>query len=388
MEFIFNPVLHSGINNIVKAKGEYYYTSDNKVFIDLESGIWCASLGHHHEKINQVIKNQLDSISHISKRALPFEIDDIAQKLLKTCDIDGKIIFLNTGSEAIEFSLIIAKMILKTGKLVSFADNYISAYGQATKIESKIDIQPCLICNKHGCDPKCNVLKDKITDHSIFIFDPFSFSRQILILPLKLIKTIEKEVKRLKGIIIVDEITTGLGRTGEWFGYNHYNLKPDMVVLGKSLGNGYPVSSVIIEKTIVKEIEKNDFAYYQSHQNDPLGCKIAEAVINVLHDENLVEQSRQSGEVFLSFLQNDLKDINEVEDIRGVGLLIGIELNNKIPVQRVYQKLVEKGIIIGISIKFNMLNIIPPFILNQDLIPEISAKIKESIIELKKEFKY
>jgi len=382
MESLCNPVLHSGIENIVKAKDEYYYTSDGRTFIDLESGIWCASLGHGHDKINHIIKKQLDSLSHISKRVLPSYINLIAEKLLKIAEIDGKVMFLNTGSEAIEFSITMAKLIHKTGKLISFTDNYISAYGQATKIDEKIVIKPCLKCSKSNCDINCPAIKDKITEYSVFIFDPFCFSRMILKPPVKLIKTLETEIRKKNGIIIVDEITTGLGRTGKWFGYNHFNLKPDMVVLGKSLGNGYPVSAVIIEKSIIKEVEKTDFSYYQSHQNDPLGCKVAEAVIDVLQAENLVERAHESGEVFLTFLRKDLDNINGVKDIRGVGLLIGIELKKEISVEKVYQRLAEKGIIIGISLKFNMLNINPPYTINSGLIPEISKKIKESIVEV------
>lgn len=382
MEFLFNPVPHSGINNIVNAKGEYYYDSEGEKYIDLESGIWCTSLGHHHFRVNQVIKNQIGYLSHISKRVLPNDIDLIAKKLLNVAEFDGKVIFLNTGSEAIEFSLVIARIISKNGKLVSFSDNYISAYGQATQIDEKIDIKPCLKCKNQDCQKDCPVIKNKITENCIFIFDPFSFSRQIIKPPVKLIKTIENEIKQKKGILIVDEVTTGMGRTGKWFGYNHFNLKPDMVVLGKSLGNGYPVSAVMIEKSIVMEVEETGFAYYQSHQNDPLGCKIAEAVLDILNDENLINQSNQLGKVFLSALQNDLSDLNEVIDIRGIGLLIGIELSDKIAVEKVYQKLAEKGIIIGISMKYNMLNIIPSFTINPDLIPEISGKIRQSIVEI------
>ena len=78
-------------------------------------------------------------------------------------------------------------------------------------------------------------------------------------------------MKLKQGIIIVDEITTGLGRTGKWFGYNHFNLKPDIVVLGKSLGNGYPVSAVIIDNWMIKKNEESGFMHYQSQQNDKLG---------------------------------------------------------------------------------------------------------------------
>lgn len=97
-----------------------------------------------------------------------------------------------------------------------------------------IDISPCFSCNSE-CSKSCIVLKDVIQENDIFIFDPFCFSRQILIPPKKLLLAIENELKENRGLMIVDEITTGMGRCGYWFGYMHYNLHPDLVVLGKSL---------------------------------------------------------------------------------------------------------------------------------------------------------
>ncbi len=382
MNYLFNPLPHSGINNIIKAKNEYYYTSDNKRYIDLESGIWCASIGHNHNSINKIIHDQLNSLSHISKRVLPSDIDKIAEKLLNLADMQGKTMFLNTGSEAIEFSMILAKLIHKKAKVISFEDNYVSAYGQATQIDEKINIASCLKCEKEECNKACKVLKDKIDKNAIFIFDPFCFSRLVLLPPQKLIKRIEREIKLNNGILIVDEITTGMGRTGKWFGYNHFGIKPDMIVLGKSLGNGYPVSAVLIDEFIIKKVEKTEFGYYQSHQNDPMGCKIAEGVIKEIQENGLIDVSKELGISLLSKLKQELYDMNCVEEIRGIGLLIGIQISKNIIVEEIYHKLVKKGVIIGISIKYNMLNIFPPYTINPIMIPKVVESIKTTIFEI------
>ncbi|PLX22535.1 MAG: hypothetical protein C0597_02335, partial [Marinilabiliales bacterium] len=133
MNYLYNPLPHSGIRNIVKAKDEYYYTSDDKKYIDLESGIWCASLGHNHDKINKIIIEHINTLSHIIKRGLPTNLDSVAKKIVGLANIKGKVIFLNTGSEAIEFSIITAKQVYKDAKVISFSNNYLAAYGQASK---------------------------------------------------------------------------------------------------------------------------------------------------------------------------------------------------------------------------------------------------------------
>lgn len=109
----------------------------------------------------------------------------------------------------------------------------------------------------------------------------------------KLVKFLSNE-KKHGGIIVANEVTTELGRTGKWFGYNHYDLKPDIITLGKSLGNGYPISAVVMSKEIANLVEMKNFGYAQSHQNDPLGCAIANEVINIrllYRNHSLLESS-------------------------------------------------------------------------------------------------
>jgi acetylornithine/N-succinyldiaminopimelate aminotransferase len=181
--------------------------------------------------------------------------------------------------------------------------------------------------------------------------------------------------------LILDEITAGLGRTGKWFGYQHYDLKPDIVVLGKTLGNGYPVSAVLIDKKIVKLVENKSFTYAQSHQNDPLGCTIAGAVIDTLERERLIEASEKNGQKLLDMLRAELYELKEVVDIRGKGLMLAVELSKNICVTLVYQRLIEKGLIIGISTHYNVLNIFPAYTLPKEKFATIIEKIKEAIKE-------
>jgi acetylornithine/N-succinyldiaminopimelate aminotransferase len=369
------------IGTIIRAKDQYYFDVHGKRYIDLESGIWCTSLGHSHDTITDIMKVQLDTHIHSGTMLIPDYIDNIAAKILKKTHIEGKVLFLSSGSEAIEFAVNSAKLKNPQGMLTTFTDNFVTSYGQAKEITQKIDIWTCLQCQEEDCDTNCHVLRDKIPENTIFIFDPFCFSRAILEPPAKLIHTIETELRNKNGILILDEVTTGLGRTGKWFGYEHFDLQPDIVVLGKTLGNGYPVSCAAIDKTIVQKIEQANYRYAQSHQNDPLGCKIAEAVIDTLEKEQLVERSHKVGNELITRLRNELHNNDGVIETRGKGLLIGIELHKAISVENIYKRLLQKNIIIGFSLKFNVLNIFPPYTLDEGNIPEIVGKIKESIHE-------
>jgi len=144
-------------------------------------------------------------------------------------------------------------------------------------------------------------------------------------------------------------VTTGLGRTGQWFGYNHYNFIPDVVAMGKGLGNGYPVSCVACSENTAKSIDYETFHYHQSHQNDPLGAFVANEVINIIESENLIQEGREKGDRILSELNRIKEKYGIIKEVRGRGLMIAIEFvtNNSVSIAKlVNEKLIEKRIIL------------------------------------------
>jgi len=370
---------YSTRRSLVKAEGKYYIDDKGRKILDLESGIWCASLGHNLPEIKEIVNKQFNSLTHVAKKLLPDSINIVGEKLLEIADMNGKCFFLNTGSEAIEFAINLAKIKIPNSRLIGFKNNYVTAYGQATKPEDTIDITPCFKCTK-SCTPVCSVLNNKIQTNDIFIFDPFCFSRQIFIPPTKLIHVLVNEIKTKNGLLIVDEITTGMGRCGKWFAYQYFDIKPDFVVLGKSLGNGYPVSAIIFDQKIVKSVEKQNFMYYQSHQNDPLGYQIAHKVIELIEAFNYISQVEKKGAFFLNLLKNELCDFQSIIDIRGIGLMIGIQIDKSINVEDIFAKLLRRNIFIGTSIKYNMLNIFPPYSISKEELKLSCETIKDCLL--------
>ena len=369
------------LSSIVEAKDYQYTDNKGEKYIDLESGIWCASLGHSHPNVVKVIHEQSTKFIHSCTNLKPGFISKVAEKLLEKANMQGKVFFMSTGSEAIDFSITIAKLRNEKAEITGFTDNYLGAYGQASSVKSKIDIKMCLKCTAKTCKNDCLVIKNKIKPKGVFIFDSFCFARQVFELPEKLVKTLKSEIKKKNATLILDEITAGLGRTGKWFGFQHYNFNPDLVVLGKTLGNGYPISAVLINKKLVEITEKKGFAYVQSHQNDPLGCAIAGSVINTLENEQLVEASEKKGQKLLSVLREELLGMNEVIKIRGKGLMLVIELKENISANLIYERLIRKRLIIGASAKYNTLNIFPAYTIPEDIFNTIAEKIRNSIEE-------
>lgn len=375
--------------DIVRAKGLYLFDSQGNRYSDFESGIWCASLGHGDKRLHQLIKKQLDKVIHLGPRFTNYLAEEAAAKILKHLGWkNGKVIFLSSGSEAVEFALNISHLATGRSNILSFSESYISAYGMGGNKDinpswSTIRLRQCLHCSRSLCNDDCDQLK-KIESRNIsaFILEPGCSGGQILFPPLRLITHIEEKIKAAGGLIIVDEVTTGLGRTGKWFGFEDYQIKPDAVVLGKSLGNGYPVSAVALNGILAKEIEKQNFYYVQSHQNDPLGCSVALGVLNIIEEDDLVHRAYESGRYFLSEMQKIRDKSILIKDVRGKGLMLGVELsdrrqNNRNLSEKIYQEMLCRKFIIGITPKSNMLRFFPPLVMSEKHISNMCSALEE-----------
>jgi acetylornithine aminotransferase len=216
-----------------------------------------------------------------------------------------------------------------------------------------------------------------------FVFEPGSSGGLVRFPPRSLVATLAHWVQAQGGLVVVDEVTTGMGRTGTWYGYQHYDLEPDVVALGKGLGNGYPVSAVSMRDEVAERLQSppqsaaTDFHYAQSHQNDPLGCAVAREVIAVLREEGLVEQSAATGAYFLAALERLAERHSQIVDARGRGLMIGVEFEAGTPVLALYRALLEQGFLAGCKPAASLLRFYPPLILGTDQVDRLVGSLEQ-----------
>ena len=160
-----------------------------------------------------------------------------------------------------------------------------------------------------------------------------------------MIRNIVSRVHEHGGKIVVNEVTTGIGRTGKWFGYNHYDIEPDMVAMGKGIGNGYPVSAAAINSKTIRQLEARPFKYAQSHQNDPLGAAVVKTVLQIIREEDLISLGHKKGMGFYSQLRS-LINGETVLDVRGRGLMFAVDLVNEQVGNEIYDGLLDRGFIV------------------------------------------
>ncbi len=385
MNNIYNCTGHIiKVPHIVNSDGAYLFDDKGKKYIDLESGVWCTSIGHNNFQINKVIKKQIGSLLHAGFCYTNNIVQEAAEKVLSISGfIGGKCVFLSSGSESIELARQISKHV--TGKKISMTlhDSYLGSYSSVTDRNENwylFNWEKCRQCpDQTNCKANCPELLKIPTNVSEFIFEPGSSSGFVRFPPKSLIKNIVTAVRESGGKIIANEVTTGIGRTGKWFGFNHYPIEPDMIAMGKGIGNGYPVSITAINQHTIDHLDKSDFKYSQSHQNDPLGAAIVNEVIQIINDGDLISKAKVKGDKFFKKLQL-LKDDARVIDVRGQGLMFAIDLCDEKTGDRIYQKLLDKGYIV--CNRKSLFRIDPPLTINEDDFSEFINDFK-NILNLK-----
>jgi acetylornithine aminotransferase len=353
--------------NIVDSDGAYLFDDRGNRFLDLESGVWCTPLGHKNAKINAAITRQINSIAHAGFCFSNDIVEDAAQSVLSITDFcGGRCVFLCSGSEAIELARQICKHIIKKPVTMCLHDAYLGSYSAVIDRQNGwylFDWRECAACsNREDCKRECPKLKDIPDDISEFVFEPGSASGFVRFPPASLIRNIVEIIRAQGGKVVVNDVTTGMGRTGEWFGYNHYRIEPDLVAIGKGLGNGYPVSALAINRETTGELEDGTFNYVQSHQNDPLGAAVAREVIKVLAEDGLISRAAIMGKKFLEELQT-LTNSKYITEVRGRGLMFAVEFAEKAVGDKIYDQLLKQGYIV--CNRGGMFRIDPPLVIEE-----------------------
>ncbi|BAU26711.1 ornithine--oxo-acid transaminase [Aneurinibacillus soli] len=323
---------------IARAEGVWVEDPEGTTYMDMLSAYSALNHGHCHPKIIQALKDQADKVT-LTSRA--FYNDRLGEFYEKVAKLTGKnmVLPMNTGAEAVETAIKAvrrwaydvkgveanqANIIVcegnfhgRTTTLTSFSseESYRRGFGPFTPGFTMIpygDIQ---------------ALQDAITPYTAaFMVEPIQGEAGIVIPPDGFLKQASEICKKNKVLLVVDEIQTGLGRTGKLFAMDWDGIQPDLYIIGKALGGGvYPISAVVADADILGVFEPG--SHGSTFGGNPLGCAVAIAALDVLEEEQLVQRSRTLGEYF----KQELLTINSpiIKEVRGRGLFIGVELIEK-----------------------------------------------------------
>ncbi|HOM95734.1 MAG TPA: aspartate aminotransferase family protein [Methanofastidiosum sp.] len=355
---------------IVRGKGVYLYDSQNNEYIDCVGGHGVCLFGHSHPKIIKAIKDQSDRL--ISCPEI-FYNDKRAELLEKLAEITPKGLtktFLsNSGTEAVEAALKFSRKITGKTDIISFTFGFhgrtMGALSATWKVEYKKPFLPLVPGFCHTAYNNLEKLQEVITDNTAaIIVEPVQGEGGVKAANMDFIKGI-REICDQKGILmIVDEVQTGFGRTGELFAINRYNVSPDIMCLGKGIAGGIPMGATVVREDLAN-LEKGEHG--STFGGNPLACSASLAAIKTLKEEKLVEKSKENGEYFLSQLRKNI-DESVYREIRGLGLIIGIEMKQKVGPYLV--KLMEKNILALTAGKL-VVRYLPPLIIEKEHIDRV-----------------
>jgi len=361
---------------ITKSKGCYLFDSEGKKYIDFESGVWCANLGHSNKQIIKKINKQIKKSIHHGYHFRNKRAEDLSLKLQKLIGFEnGASVFLSSGSEAVNLSITLARHCTGKKKILKIDNSYLSAYGFgqiSDENESLVNI---------GYNDLGAIDKIDFRDIAAFVVETGGASVEMVKFPdNEYIDKLVESCRKNGCLIIGEEVTTGMGRLGKWFGFQHYGFVPDMVVTGKALGNGFPISSVTISPALKDKFEQSPLRYAQSHQNDPLGCTIALETIKILETNNLIDKSRTKGDYFKGQLdQIKSKYPGKVKETRGRGLMLAVEFSETINGEFISRQLFENGFVMGS--KLNTLRFLPPLTIKNSDIDKLINKLDKLLKE-------
>lgn len=358
------------LKDIARAEDCYLYDSGGKKYVDLEAGVWCTSIGHGNPRILKVLSEQAARIAHAGFIYSSAVVEDAARDILALLGFaGGNLVFLCSGSEAVEYGVRVTRMISDRPLLMTMADSYFGAYGSAWRRDEgewfSFDWTPCAACPEdracgNACEHWSSIPFGRIGG---FLFEPGSSSGLVRFPPVKLIRNIVGAVRHDGGLVQVNEVTTGVGRTGKWFGYQHYDITPDIASLGKGVGNGYPVSVTAFRPGVIERLGGRPVMYSQSHQNDPLGAAVAREVIRVIEDEGLVKRCAEIGDSLVSKLHGIESRTGRIREIRGRGLLVAIEMEDgpeETLTRKTLRDMLDRGFVLAHRSGFGILRVDPP----------------------------
>jgi 4-aminobutyrate aminotransferase-like enzyme len=361
-----------------RGEGCTVWDSAGKPYLDLLSGTWCCGVGHGHPRLVRAVQEQVARLTHIGAAFVTAEIGEALSKLAEILPAElNRAVFLNTGSEAVDLALKMARAATGANEIVVVersyygATSYALALSEAGRAARYLPSAGLVHRLPFACDDLLSELAEKGAGRiAAVLYEPV-LGGGILVPPIGYGTRLRELASRCGALLIAEEVTTGMGRTGRWFGFEHDGIVPDVVVMGKGLGGGLPVSAVATT-TEVEARCGGALRHVQSHQNDPLSGRIAATVISILQDERLVERAAERGRYLLDRLTELQRRHASIRELRGRGAMVGVELaaERAAAGPGVARRLLEAGFILDFHAATSTFRLFPPFVIAKRQIDE------------------
>lgn len=363
--------------NITKGEGCYVWDDNNNKYLDLYGGHAVISIGHSHPTYTHAIAKQVSQLGFYSNSVVNTLQIKLAEELGKASGYPNYQLFLiNSGAEANENALKLASFYNGRTKVLAFQKAFHGRTSLTVEATDNPKITAPINNNKHVIhlpmdDIKAFEQELSTGDVCAVIVEPIQGVGGIKSPSIEFLQELSKLCDQYNTVLIMDEIQSGYGRSGRFFAHQYAGIKPDIITVAKGIGNGFPVAGVLISPKFEASYGLLGTTFGGNH----LACSAALAVLEVINKENLIDNAAKIG----AYLMQELQEIPEIIEVRGRGLMIGLEF--KQPIKELRQKLLfEKKIFTGVS-GTNTIRLLPPLCITKEQAYEFIKSLKELIAQ-------
>ncbi len=347
-------------------------------YIDCVGGIAVNAVGYCHPRVVNAIKEQAEKLMHTSNLYYTEPQVKLAEKLSMISGM-GKVFFCNSGAESVEAALKLASKVTGKHKFIaaegSFHGRTLGSLSVTFETKFRSVFEPLLL---NGMEfvryNDAEAIREAINnDTAAVILEPIQGETGIIIPSEGYLKEVKEICTEKSVLLILDEIQTGFGRTGRWFCKEHEGIEPDIMTVAKAMGGGFPIGAMLAKEGI--EFETSEHA--STFGGNPLACAAALASIKVIEEEKLVDRSKELGAYFMKKVHDEGIGSNQVvKEIRGKGLMIGLELTK--PCGEMVEEALERGILINCT-SDKVIRLVPPLVISKEQIDRVISVLYEII---------
>jgi len=362
---------------IVSGKGCILTDVDGRKYLDFLGGIATNVLGQAHPAVVSAVTHQIKTLGHVSNFYSHPGVIELSEELQKLSgDKNARVFFCNSGAEANEAALKLsrktgrAKIVAAQGAFHGRTMGALSLTGQESKRAPFTPLVPGVVHVPYGDIEAMKVAID--SDTAMVILEPIMGEAGVVVPPEGYLKSVRKLCTAYGALLVIDAVQTGMGRTGDWFGYESEGIKPDIITLAKGLGGGLPLGAMVACGKASKLFKPGDHG--STFGGNPVACASALAVIKVLKKERLLAKAKRQGEM----IKKAISGIEGVSEVRGKGLLLGIVTSKPIAVI-LRDALQDRGVLVNAATE-SVIRIAPALIVTEKQINKF-VKVFEAAIK-------
>ena len=370
---------------VEKGKGAHVWDVDGKEYIDCMGGYGVALVGHQNQRVNDAIKEQIDKIITVHSSLYNKTREEFLKLLIGLAPKGLTQVHLNnSGAEAIEAAIKFARKFTGKKGMVAMKGSYhgksFGALSLTFNPKYKKAFAPLVEKVSFASFGDIESLKEAIDDDTAFvILEPIQGESGINVAPDGFLQDVRKLCDEKGILLIFDEIQAGLGRTGRLWACDHWNTAPDILCLAKGIAGGVPMGATLVRPDILSAMSKGEHS--STFGGNPISCAAGVAALKSITEDGLIENSEKMGKLFRDGLEKLKEKHNMIREIRGKGLMIGVEM--KFEVRDILMGLIKEGVLMLYSGR-NILRILPPLVITEEDVTKVLHALDTILTEEEK----